>query len=61
LSNGYPEGYHARAIGLLQAKRRYLDLLPIDEEDKLAILKHHLDKKGIKDSRVKKVIGEYNT
>lgn len=32
-----------------------MDNLPINEEDKQAILKHHLDKKWVKDSRIKNV------
>ena len=50
----YPEGT-TNALFLLQNKRKYLDKLPISEEDKLAILKHHSKKKEIKNSRIKKV------
>lgn len=51
----FPEGTTGDAIGLLQAKRKYLDRLPINEEDKQAILRYHLDKKRIKDLRIRKV------
>jgi len=52
----YPEGTTNDAIFIMKNKRKYLDKLPINEEDKMAILKHHLQKKGIKNSRIKKVI-----
>lgn len=42
----------------MKAKRKYLDKIPITEEDKQAILKHHLEKANIRDSRMKKVIYE---
>ena len=40
------------------AKQRYLNNLPISEEDRRVIIKHHLDKAKIKESRFKKVIFE---
>ena len=42
----------------MMAKRKYLDKIPITEEDKQAILKHHLERANIRDSRMKKLIFE---
>lgn len=60
-STTYVENSETDALTLLKAKKKYLDKLPITEEDKRAILKHHLDKKRIKDSRVKKVRFQKNS
>ena len=42
----------------MEVKRRYLDRIPLTEEEKQVILKHHIDKAHIKNTRIKKAIYE---
>ncbi|CAI2360201.1 unnamed protein product [Moneuplotes crassus] len=43
-------------VMLIEKKRRYLDKLPLNEEDKMAIIKHHMMKKNLKNHRIRKAI-----
>lgn len=42
----------------IKEKRRYLDRIPLSEEDKQAILKHHINKAYTKNERIRKAIFE---